>query len=291
MTATAPAGGALARRAFRRLRRDRTAMICLAVLAAYAATGGLTAAGLLAQDWAALSGQSRAGPSLEHPFGTTVLGQDILARALYSTRTAFEIGLVVAVLSTVLGAILGGLAGYFRGSLADETVLWLKGVIDSIPFYLLVAAVAWALRDSPFAMHVAMVATFWTTTGRLVRGEVARLREHEFVLAARAVGRPPLGILFRHVLPNTGHILLVQGTIAFVAAIKAEVILSFLGLGVREGISWGRMIDEAATDVMHGHLGNFLAASILMFGLVLAVSLLADALQDALDPRQWDGGR
>ena len=114
--------------------------------------------------------------SPQHWFGTNVIGQDIFQRAIYSTRTAFEVGLVVAVLSTLLGAVLGALAGFFSGTWIDEIILWLKGVLDSIPFYLFVAAIAFALQGSPYGMHVAMIATFWTTTGRLVRGEVIKLQ-------------------------------------------------------------------------------------------------------------------
>ena len=123
------------------------------------------------------------------------------------------------------------------------------------------------------------------TTGRLVRGEVIKLKHFEFVEAARAVGVPQLLIVFRHILPNTLHILLVQATIVFVAAIKSEVILSFLGLGVQDGVSWGLMISESTIEVLAGFFNNFLAASALLFGLVMAFNLFSDALQDALDPR------
>jgi peptide/nickel transport system permease protein len=160
------------------------------------------------------------------------------------------------------------------------------GVLDSIPFYLFVAAVAYALQGWHWAMHVAMIATFWTTTGRLVRAEVMRIKSREFVLSARAIGLPTPLILLRHVLPNTQHILSVQATLIFVAAIKTEVILSFLGLGVQDGVSWGLMLAESTQEVLAGHFNNFLAASLMLFVLLLGFNLLADALRDALDPRQ-----
>jgi peptide/nickel transport system permease protein len=96
---------------------------------------------------------------------------------------------------------------------------------------------------------------------------------------------PELTIIHRHVLPNTFHILLVQVTIAFVEAIKSEVVLSFLGLGIKEGMSWGLMISESTLEILAGHFDNLVAASALMFGLVMAFNVFADALQDALDPR------
>jgi peptide/nickel transport system permease protein len=131
-----------------------------------------------------------------------------------------------------------------------------------------------------------MVATFWTTTGRLVRAEVMKLKTLDFVLAARAIGLPAPLILVRHLLPNTVHLLLVQGSIAFVAAIKTEVILSFLGLGVQDGVSWGLMLAESTQEVLAGHFNNFLSASLLLFALLLGFNLLTDAMQDALDPRE-----
>jgi ABC-type dipeptide/oligopeptide/nickel transport system permease subunit len=163
---------------------------------------------------------------------------------------------------------------------------WLTGVLDSIPFYLFVAAVAYALQGKPWAMHLAMVATFWTGTGRLVRAEVMKLKTRDYVLAAQAIGLPETRIVLRHVLPNTAHILLVQASLAFIAAIKTEVILSFLGLGVQHGVSWGLMLAESTQEVLAGHFNNFLAASLMLFVLLLGFNLLADALQDAFDPQQ-----
>jgi ABC-type dipeptide/oligopeptide/nickel transport system permease subunit len=192
----------------------------------------------------------------------------------------------VAVLEVGVGGVLGAVSGYFAGSWLDEIVLWVMGVVDAMPFYLFVAAIAFALADYPYAMHVAMIATFWTTTGRLTRGEVIKLRSMEFVEAARAIGVSPGVTIFRHVLPNTTHILLVQLTLAFVDAIKAEVVLSFLGLGVKDGMSWGLMISESTLEFLGGHFNNLIAASCLMFGLVYAFNMFADALQDALDPKQ-----
>ena len=273
-------------RLWSRLRTDRAGMAGLAIVALFTVLALGVWFGLIGQEWAAADGGrwEPAGP--QYWFGTNVLGQDIFERSVYSVRTAFEIGLVVAVLSTALGAALGSLAGWYSHGWIDASVLWLKGVLDSIPFYLFVAAVAFALQGQPWAMHVAMIATFWTATGRLVRAEVMKLRTREFVLAAEAIGLPDLLILLRHVLPTTLPILLVQASIAFVAAIKTEVILSFLGLGVQHGVSWGLMLAESTQEVLAGHFNNFLAASLMLFALLMGFNLLADALQDALDPRQ-----
>ncbi|HSM68494.1 MAG TPA: ABC transporter permease [Xanthomonadales bacterium] len=242
--------------------------------------------GLSGQEWSRITGGRWEPPGPDHWWGTNLLGQDVMQRALYSTGTAFEIGLLVAALSTALGAALGALAGWFRHGWIDEVVLWLTGVLDSMPLFLFVAAVAYAMAGSAWAMHIAMIFTFWTGTGRLVRGEVMRLKEREFVEAARAIGLPTYRILSRHVLPNTLHILLVQGSLVFVAAIKTEVILSFLGLGVQDGVSWGLMLAESTQEVLAGQFANFIAASGMLFLLLMGFNMLADAFQDAFDARE-----
>jgi len=268
------------------LRRDRAGLLGLVLVGLFFLVAIGVWLGWLGQDWSAANGGRWESAGPDHWLGTNVLGQDIFQRAVYSVRTAFEIGLLVSLLSTLLGALLGALSGWYSQSWLDDSILWLKGVLDSIPFYLFVAAIAFALQGRPWAMHLAMIATFWTTTGRLVRGEVMRLKSREFVLSARAIGLPAYLILLRHILPNTLHILLVQATIAFVAAIKTEVILSFLGLGIQDGVSWGLMLAESTQEVLAGHFNNFLTASLMLFLLLLGFNLLADAMQDAFDPRQ-----
>jgi peptide/nickel transport system permease protein len=273
-------------KALYKFRRDRAGMLGLGIVLLYFIAAVGVWLGIWGTEWSDVEGPKWGSVSREHWFGTNLIGQDIFERSLYSTKTAFEIGLVVAVLSTLLGAIMGALAGFFSGTWIDAIILWLKGVLDSIPFYLFVAAVAFALQGNPWAMHVAMVSTFWTTTGRFVRGEVIKLRNFEFVEAARAIGVAPITIIFRHIVPNTFHILLVQATIVFVAAIKSEVILSFLGIGVQGGVSWGLMISESTLEVLAGFFNNFLAASAFLFVLVMAFNMFSDALQDALDPKK-----
>lgn len=280
------ASRSLWRSAAYKLRRDKVGLWALAVVAVYALIALGVWLGVLGTQWSETTGGMSSPPSGEHWFGTNIIGQDIFERAIYSTKTAFEVGVIVALIATLLGGVLGAIAGYFSGTPADALILWMKGVLDSIPFYLFVAAIAFALQGHPYAMHVAMIATFWTTTGRIVRGEVIKLKGHDFVEAARSVGVSQWNIIARHIIPNTFHILLVQGTITFVAAIKSEVILSFLGLGVQDGVSWGIMIAESTQEVLAGQFGNFLSASALLFVLVMAFNIFSDSLQDALDPRK-----
>ncbi len=279
-------GESLWAKAWRKFLQDKLGMGAFAVALIYLLIAVAVWLGLMGADWNALGDHSLAPMSAEHWMGTNRNGQDVYQRAIYSTKTAFEVGLSVAIMSTIIGAALGAVSGYFSGGWLDEIILWLKGTLDSIPFYLFVAAVAFAMCSHPYAMHVAMIATFWTTTARIVRGEVIKLKSFEFVEAARAIGLPQSLIIFRHILPNTSHILLVQATIVFVSAIKSEVILSFLGLGVQDGVSWGLMIAESTQEVTVGVFNNFIAASAMLFVLVMAFNLFSDALQDALDPKK-----
>lgn len=271
--------------AWQRLRGDRYGMAGLVIVLVFLSMALLVWSGLLGESWSEVTGERWEGVSREHWFGTNLLGQDIAQRTFFGAATAFEVGLLVTLCSTVLGAGLGALSGWFSHGVVDEVILWLEGVLDAIPFYLFAAAVAFAVQGAPWAMHMAMIVTFWTTTARIIRGEVMRLKQREFVLSARAIGLPGMVTVFRHVLPNTFHILLVQATIVFVAAINTEVILSFLGLGIKDGVSWGLMLAESSQEVLAGHFGNFLAAGGSLFVLLMGFNLLSDALQDAFDTR------
>lgn len=264
-------------------------MAGLAVVTAFALLTVLAWAGLAGSDWSVAGSGQWEPASARHWFGTNRLGQDIFARAVRSAGTAFQVGLIVTVLSLALGAAIGAAAGWRRGGWLDEALLWVMGVLDAVPFYLFAAALAFAMGGSAGAMYAAMIATFWTFTARLVRAEVMRLKQADYVASARAIGLPAVTIAWRHLLPNVRHLLLVQAALTFVAAIKTEVILSFLGMGVKDGVSWGLMLSESTQDVLAGHFGNFLSASILMFILLLGVNLLADALQDAADLRVVNG--
>lgn len=273
-------------RSYRKFVRDKFGLIGLGVVAIYFVIALAVWMGIIGQNWSELLAEGRSSPSSDFWFGTNTNGQDIFARAIFSTKTAFEIGLVVSIVATALGGVLGAFAGYLSGTVVDEVILWLCGCLDCIPFYLFVAAVAFAMKDQPYAMHISMIATFWMGTCRYIRGEFIKLKHREFVEAAHSVGVKPLKIIFRHIFPNTWHILIVQASLTFVLAIKTEVVLSFLGLGVREGVSWGLMISESVQEVSSGHFSNFMAASLMMFVLVIAFNMFSDALQDALDPRK-----
>lgn len=269
---------------WRHLKQDRWGLLGLVVVVLFFLIALLVWAGLLGQNWSQITPMFHGEADTTHWLGTNGIGQDVFDRMIYSTKVVFEVGLVVTCCSLVLGVFLGCLSGYNQGHIIDTCITWLIGVLDSIPFYLFVAAMAYALKGLPFAMHLAMILTFWTTTARLIRSEVHKIKALPYTTAAFAMGLSSARTLFKHILPNTSHIILIQSTITFVAAVKTEVILSFLGIGIKTGVSWGLMIAESTGDIMAGHLNNFLAASISLFVLVVGFNLLSDALQDAYNP-------
>ncbi len=273
-------------KAFFKFIKDKWGMLALFVVLIYF----LIALGVwlefFGNHWDELLESGYSPMSMKHWFGTNINGQDILERVLYGTKTAFQVGIIVALLATIIGSSLGAVAGFCSGSFVDTIIMWLYGCLDAIPYYLFVAAIAFCLPDNPYSMHIAMISTFWSSTCRIIRGEVIKIKHLEYVEAAHSIGVPKFWIIFKHILPNTSHIILVQASIAFVSAIKSEVILSFLGLGVKEGTSWGIIIAESTNEVTAGFFNNFLSASIFLFVLVIAFNIFSDALQDALDPKK-----
>jgi len=255
------------------------------VVVLFATTAVGVWAGLWGENWSAIEGAMRLPPSTDHWLGTNRLGQDVFARLLAGSATAFEVGLTVALVAVGMGAIMGGLAGYRPHGWIDQLVTWLINTIDAVPFYLFAAALAYALQLWPGAMQASMMLTFWTLTARLIRTETQRLRQRGFIAAARVAGLGRGRILTRHILPHTLPILAVQFSLVFVAAIKTEVVLSFLGLGPRDSVSWGVMIAEASQEILAGHTANFIAPSLCLFLLVFSVNRLIDRAQSAIDPR------
>jgi peptide/nickel transport system permease protein len=221
--------------------------------------------------------------------GTDRQGRSILLRAIYSIKVAVQIGLVAAFVSVVIGTILGGAAAFF-GGWVDHAIVWLYSTFSAIPYIVLLMVLAAMFLGSTFEgtlvpVYAAFCMTFWIGPCRVIRGEVMKLRELEYVQAATAVGFGRMRILLKHIIPNTTHLMFINFSLLFIGAIKAEVILSFLGLGVKNEPSWGVMINQSRQEVISGFMWQIGAATFFMFILVLAFNVLSDALQDAFDPK------
>jgi peptide/nickel transport system permease protein len=228
--------------------------------------------------------ENLAPPSADHPLGQDKLGRDILARVIYGTRVSLAVGVVTVVISLVIGTVVGAAAG-FAGGWIDELVMRGVDVLLAFPGLLLAIALTGVLGPSLRNVVIALCLIGWTGFARLARGEVARLREREFVEAARALGVPERRILLRHVVPLLATPLLVQATFGMAGAIVAEASLSFLGLGAQPPTaSWGAMLNDGRAFVLVApHLTIFPGLAILVT--VLGLNFIGDALRDRLDVR------
>jgi peptide/nickel transport system permease protein len=228
------------------------------------------------------------------PLGADRLGRDVLAKAIKGAETSILVGLVAALVATFIGTALGAVGGYFGGRM-DDFLEWVYNVFTAIPYILLVFALAAVLKSGPlastvgsgiWAVTVILSVVGWTGIYRLVRAEYIKHRSREYVRAAHAIGASHLSRMFFHILPNVSHVALVQLSLHVVSFIKAEVILSFLGLGVPvDAVSWGTMLAEAQTELVLGTWWQLATATAFMAVFVTAFSLLTDALRDALDPK------
>lgn len=270
--------------AFKRLRTDKTAMLSLVIVVAYSLVALLSAMGLLAADWATEVGGSNLPPSADFIFGTDIFGRDVFRKVLRGTQVAMSVGVATALISIPIGVILGALAGYF-GGWVDDFITWLYTTISSIPNIMLLISITMILGKGLFAVYIALGATSWVTLCRLIRGEVMKHKEREYVQAAGAIGGGHFRKLFKHILPNVTHIVIINTSLQFQIAIKSEVILSYLGIGVQGEPSWGTMIDDAKLELSRGVWWQLASATFAMFLVVLAFNLLGDALRDSLDPK------
>lgn len=271
------------RRALRRFLRNRMAVAALVVLillhAAVAAAPLLTP-----HSPEALNLLKRLRPpSADHLLGTDEMGRDILARLLYGGRVSLGIGLAAMGGAVALGTMLGSAAG-FRGGWVDAIIMRITDAMMSFPLFFFLLTVL-ALLGSSIANIVAVIAlTSWMNVARIVRAEVLRIKQMQFVEAARALGSSPLRVLFRHVLPHCLSSVVVSATLGVGSAILTESALSYLGLGVTPPApSWGNMLNSGRSHIWTApHLVLFPGAMI--FITVLAYNALGDGLRDALDP-------
>ncbi len=225
--------------------------------------------------------------------GGDQFGRDVMSKVIKGAQVSITVGLAAALFATVIGTVLGALGGYFGGKTGD-LLEWIYNVFTAIPYILLVFALAAVIKAGPLAKVIDGVWTVviilslvgWTSIYRLVRGEYMKHRSREYVLAAEAIGASHWSRMFVHILPNVSHVVLVQLSLHVVGFIKAEVILSFLGLGVPiDMVSWGTMLSEAQSELVLGKWWQLAAATFTMAVFVTAFAVLTDSLRDALDPK------
>jgi peptide/nickel transport system permease protein len=224
------------------------------------------------------------GPSTNHWFGTTQLGQDVFARTMKGLQKSLVIGLLTAFFSTGTAAIVGASAGYF-GGWVDRVLMWIVDLLLVLPSFLVIAILSPNFKGESWILFVVLLAAFsWMITARIVRGLTLSLREREFVQAARFMGVPSRTIIFRHLLPNMSSFLIIDATLNVGGAILAEGGLSYFGFGVQPpDVSLGTLIQEGTPSALtYTHI--FLFPAVLLIVAVLAVNVMGDGLRDALDP-------
>ena len=301
------------RRAWLRFRADRTGCVALVIVCFYLLLGALevvqfpTGKGgtrsvldlflsnikteksysaplastlLSASDPASLNGR--------HLLGTDALGKDVFVETLKACKTALILGGLTAAIYIPLGTLFGILAGYFRRRV-DDAIQYFYTTLASIPEILLLISIIFVLGKGLGTMSIALGVTGWVGLCRLIRGETLRQAERPYVAAARSIGQSHWNIISRHLLPNVMHLVVINFVLGFSGIVLTEAVLSYLGVGTPVGTaSWGNMIDGARSELSRDPAvwWNIASATTALFGLVLALNLLGDALRRAFDPKQ-----
>lgn len=274
--------------AWRRLRRNVLAMVCLGILTLIAASA--IGADLITDQWVGYDpNRGRLldrfqEPSREHLLGTDDFGRDTLARLIHAGRVSLTIGFTVAAVSLTIGVTLGLLAGFY-GKYIDDAINGLIQIWNNIPTLFLLIMLSVLFRPSVLGLALLFGLTGWESIARLVRGRVLTERRRDYVDAAHLAGATDLRIMFRHVLPNVTSIVLVVAGFQIGGAIIAEAGLSAIGFGVQiPTASWGNMLAKALENFDRGWW-LVVAPGVMITITVFCVYVFADALRDALDPR------
>ena len=281
---------------WRRFTRDRMAIlgtIILLIIILSVVLGPLVYTTPIAKiDFA----QSTLPPSWQHPFGTNDLGQDQLARVLFGGRISLVVGIAAMVVAISLGTLIGAISGFY-GGIVDSLLMRLTDLFLALPQLPLLLLIVYLFRDTIRAIAGPEVGIFvlvvlvigglnWMSVARLVRANFLKLREMEFVSAARSIGASPSRLIWIHILPNVFAIIIVAATLAVGNAIITESTLSFLGLGFPPDVpTWGRMLFDARDYLTSApHMALFPGLAI--FLTVLSINYIGDGLRDALDPKR-----
>jgi peptide/nickel transport system permease protein len=223
-------------------------------------------------------------PNSEHPLGTDKLGRDVLSRLIYGSRISLTVGFIVVGIALSVGVTLGAIAGYF-GGIIDNIIMRIVDVVIAFPFLILAIAIVAIVGPSLTNMMLVLGGVAWIDYARIIRGMFLSLKEEEFVVAARVIGVKDRRIIFRHILPSTVGVIIVQATFGIAASILAASSLSFLGMGAQPPTpEWGAMLSEANAYLRKLPMMTFAPGLAIMIT-VLAINFVGDALRDAFDPR------
>ncbi len=226
---------------------------------------------------------ARSSTGERYLMGTDNLGRSVALRLVQGTRIAFHVGIMTSLIAIPLGVLLGLLGGYFGGKI-DALVVWLCATVASMPGLLFILAISLVVGQGLFGIYLGIGLTTWVGVCRTIRAEVMKHVGRAYVQAAKTLGYSSCRIMFRHILPNVMHIILIQFSIRFPSAVSTEVFISFLGIGVQGEPSWGVMVNNARLRLWQGVWWEMTFTTLAIFILVLSFNHLADWLRDRLDP-------
>jgi ABC-type dipeptide/oligopeptide/nickel transport system permease subunit len=281
---------------WRRLRRNKVAVVGMWIIIVFIAVGGIEEIAALAGTYVAPYDPNQvnyslspkglgAPPSLTHPFGTDYMGRDVFSRVLVATRISMLVGVIAVAIALCIGLVLGPISGYY-GGWVDSVIMRTADVFFAFPFILFVLLLLTVLPPGFGSVFIAIGILGWATYARLNRGSVLSVKAMEYVEAARAQGASDLRIIFRHVLPNTMAPVYVAIAMGIGGAITTEAALAFLGLGIQPpNASWGKMIADNLTYLAAGSWWMLAFPSIFLVVTVFGFISFGNGLRDATDPK------
>lgn len=280
--------------AFRRLLRNKMAVVALIwilFVVVVAVTADLWVPSVLgsptAIDSSMAAGRSLLAPSFEHPFGTDLLGRDVLSRVIYGARVSLAVGLLATAISTAIGLVMGALAAYY-GGIFDVIIMRLADIFLAFPYILFTITILAVFGPGFQNVFIAIGVLGWPSIARVFRSAILSVKENDFVDAARAMGASDFRIITRHIFPNSVATIIVYATMSIGGAILTESALSFLGMGVQPPTpSWGLMISDGKTYLSTAPW-LMLCPGAAILSTVLAFTMLGDGLRDALDVKTKD---
>lgn len=270
--------------AWRRLKKNPVAMGALFVLIALVLMA-IFAPIIRNMDYqTVVTEKKNLSPNSEFWWGTDAMGRDLFTRVWVGTRISISVAIIATVIDIVVGCLYGGIAAYM-GGIVDEVMMRIVEVLNSIPYLIITLLILVVLGNGYFQLMLALCLTAWTSTARMIRGQILQLRESEYVLAAEALGASPMRIILKHLLPNTIGLIILDVASTIPSVVVLETTLSFLGLGLNiPAFSLGSLL-SAGQQAMAFYPYQLLFPTIVLCLLILSFNILGDGLRDALDPK------